>query len=197
MQVAQANRLQQLEGGRRADGAVCGRPAAPGPGRAPPVRSSRLGPPGPVGGANPQTGGPCGCRPRQDEHTRQYPGDQGGPAHPADKCALQPHGAVRRPQVFPAHPGRGQWPRVHQPGRVGTRPLFTWPGSPRKGTATSDRASTASPGDRPHRPRDLLHPPGSPGPGRGRRQTNNQLRPHSPLRYRPPHTKPPPHPHRP
>ena len=40
------------------DGAVCGRPAAPGPGRAPPVRSSRLGPPGPVGGANPQTGSP-------------------------------------------------------------------------------------------------------------------------------------------
>ena len=46
-------------------------PPAPGPGRAPPVPSSRLGPPGPAGGTNPQTGGPYGCRPRQDEHTRQ------------------------------------------------------------------------------------------------------------------------------
>ena len=43
------------------------RPAAPGPGRAPPVRSSRLGPPGPVGEANPQTGSPQGSptRPRR------------------------------------------------------------------------------------------------------------------------------------
>ena len=187
-------------GGRRGPGcrvgnrseAVCGRPAGPGSGRALPtaihVWAHRPGwRPEPTIGRPLRLPAVAG---------RDAPGnapcDRGGPTRSrADKCALQPHRAVRCPRASRA-PGRTMAPSSPtRPCRVGlaapvpVRP-FTWPGSPREGNGYVE-SFNGKLRDELHRPRDLLHPPGSPGSrSRVGARPTAQLRPHSSLGYRPP-----------
>ena len=117
-------RIWRQEGARGAVSATEARPSAAGrrvPDPAVPcLPQFTSGPTGLVGDPNPQSDGPCGCRPWQGE------------THPA-KLDIATGVARRVPgptsvlssltELFvahgpPAHPG-GQWPRVHQPGRAG------------------------------------------------------------------------------
>lgn len=69
-----------------------------------------------------------------------------------------------------------------------TRPLFTWPGSPKKGTATP-RALAASCGTS-HTGREVFYTPQeAQAPIEGWRQNHNQPRPHKPARVTPAPTR--------
>ena len=77
------------------------------------------GPTGLVGGPNPQSGGPCGCRPWQGEtHPATLPAAGVARRVPGPTSVLSSLTELFVAHGPPAHPG-GQWPRVHQPGRAG------------------------------------------------------------------------------
>ena len=91
------------------------------------------------------------------------PCGRGGPASPGRQvCSPASQRLFDCPQVVSRAPGRRQRAqdsptRPRRPGMAATghppAPSPS-PAAPEKGTATPERASTASPGDRPHRPRD-------------------------------------------
>ena len=188
-------------GGRRGPGcrvgnrseAVCGRPAGPGSGCALPtaihVWAHR-----PGWRPEPTTDGPCGCRPWQGE------------THPATPLAT---GVARRvpgptsvlssltelfdcPRASRA-PGRRQpapgFTNQAVPGwlsRAGTRPPLHPARQPQRGNGYIRESFNGKLRDELHRPRDLLHPPGSPGSrSRAGARPTAQLRPHKPARVPP------------
>ena len=136
-------------------------------------------------------------------HKRTAPWSRGGASTPgnapatgwrgrsrADRCA--PAASPRlfdRPQVVSGAPRRGQstpgFTSRAVPGRLGrvdTRLLFTRPGSPRKKTATRERASTADCGTS-HTGREILYTiQGAQVLNGGWRQTYNQPPPPQPRR---------------
>ena len=166
-------------------GAVCGRPAAPGPGRAPPVRSSRLGLRS-DGGANPQTGGPYGCRPRQDERTRQPSLRPRRPGVPGPTSVLSSlTEAVRLPTGrFPRTRAPATRPRVHQPGRAG-------PAWPRRYPPALHLARQPQKRERPH-PKGLQQQ--APATGHTDRETPPSRKPRPPGRGSAPDQQPAPAP---
>ena len=103
------------------------------------------------------------------------------------------------PQVFPAHPGAGNAPRLHQPGRAGlarprpvTRPPPHLARQPQEGNSYTREGLNDKPRDEPHKPRDLLHPPGSPGPrSRTSATPTTSSAPTAPSGTAHPHPKPP------
>ena len=125
-----------------------------------------------------------------------------GPCEP-DACLgrqMCPHSLT---ELFVAHgsPARGQRTQGSPTGpcRDGlaapvTRPLFTWPGSPRKGTATSE-GFNGKLRDEPHGPRGLLHPQEAQAPIEGWRQNHTSPAPQTRSGNAHPHPEPPcPHP---
>ena len=96
------------------------------------------------------------------------------------------------PSVFPAHPGAGNAPRVHQPGHAG----LAWPRryppashlvrQPHGGNGHTQESFNGKPRDAHSKPRDLLHPPRGPGPSvEGRPLTDNPTPSPQPPRYCP------------
>ena len=151
------------------DGAVCGRPVGPGSGCALPT-AAHVWVTGSGGGPNLQADGPS--LPWRGEHTRQRPSDRGGPAHPGRQvCPRSLTEAVRLPTGVSRAPARGQSTL-----RFTNRAVPSWLGQagypsalhparqPQRGNAHIREGFNGKPRDEPHRPRDLLHPPGSPGP---------------------------------
>ena len=95
--------------------------------------------------------------------TRQPSLRPGRPGVPGPTTAPRnPTELVVAHRPFPAHPGAGNAPRAHQPGRAGpakprpvTRPPLHLPRQPQKRERQHPREPpTANPDDRPHRPRD-------------------------------------------
>ena len=151
------------------------------------------GPTGLVGDPNPRRTALAAAGRGRARHTRQTPlGDRGGPARSrADKCALQSHRAVRCPRASRA-PGRTMAPSSPtRPCRVGlaapvTRPPLHLARQPQRGNGYTREGFNGKLRDELHRPRDLLHPPGSPGSrSRVGARPTAQLRPHSPARVPP------------
>ena len=163
------------------------RPAAPGPGRAPPVRSSRLGPPGPVGEANPQRAAPCsrgGARRTRQPSLRPgrpgVPGPTTAPATPRSWLSLT--GRFPRTQAPATHPELTNQaaPARLSRGRSPARP-FTYPDNPRKGN-----------GNTPESPQQQ-----TPTTGHTDRETPPSGKPQPPIKSRRHTQQPTPPPHKP
>ena len=181
------------------DGAVCGRP--PRIRLRPTYRHHVWAHPVWLAARTHKRAAPAAAGRGRTRHTRQYPGDRGGPTRSrADKCALHlQRGCSIAHRSFPAHPGAGNAPQGSptgpcRPGLAAPLPARPPPGpaAPEREQPHPRRAPTANPRTS-HTGRENLHTlPGSPSPqSRVSTAPTTQPPPHKPPQEPPTPTTPP------